>query len=68
MAGLAAVVLPLISVLGCDDTEDEEPLSSTVTAASPTTAQDQTRDTARDGTGDRTPDTERDRDRTDQSG
>jgi len=70
LAGFVAVVLPLIAVVGCDDTEDEAPVTSTVTTVSdlPTTAQDQTRDTSRDGTGDQTPDTERDRDRTDQTG
>lgn len=70
LAGFVAMMLPLTAVVGCDDTEDEAPATSTVTTGfgSPTTEQDQTRDTSRDGTGDQTPDTERDRDRTDQSG
>ncbi len=62
--------MPLAVVVGCDDKKDVVPATSTVTtvAGSPTTLQDQTRDTARDDTGDLTPDTERDRDRTDQTG
>jgi hypothetical protein len=68
LVGLIAVVLPLTAVVGCDDTEDEPPSTVTTVSGSPTTAQDQTRDTSRDGTGDQTPDTERDRDRTDQTG
>lgn len=68
VAGLA-VVLPLTTTVGCDDTDDAPaPTTVTTVSGSPTTAQDQTRDTSRDGTGDQTPDTERDRDRIDQAG